>query len=153
MQTTSTEQREDAIGDSDGEVVVGRPMARLAPPTRTSPELHTEMEKNAIAVSSDRKDPMTRPCTPRCADEDTALLVPFRGPNSAIGARIVAPSPSPSRVADSVSRNEQPEDDREAAEHDGGDGVGATEHRAEQVERTGGPLRVGIGSTPCVRPR
>ena len=34
--------------------------------------------------------------------------VPFRGPNSAIGARIVAPSSSPRRVANSASRNDSP---------------------------------------------
>ena len=86
----------------------GSPIARFAPPTSTSPELQTEIEKNATAVSSDRNDPMTRPCTPRCAEDDTALLVPLRGPNKAIGARIVAPATSPSSVASSASRKDSP---------------------------------------------
>ena len=83
-------------------------MARFAPPTRTSPDVQTDMEKNATAVNSDRNDPMTRPCTPRCADDETALLVPLRGPNNAIGDRIVAPRIRPRRVASSASRKDKP---------------------------------------------
>ena len=37
------------------------------------------MEKNATAVSSDRNEPTTRPCTPRWALELTALFVPLTG--------------------------------------------------------------------------
>ena len=40
----------------------------------------TESEKKAMAVNSDRNEPTIRPCTPKCAPEDTALLVPLIGP-------------------------------------------------------------------------
>ena len=120
-------------------------MRRFAPPTSTSPEVHTEIEKNATAVSRDRNEPMTRPCTPRCAEEDTALLVPLRGPNSAIGARISEPEDQPGSVADRPSRNDSPNRIGNAAEHDGGDGVGAAEDEAEQIERARGALVVGNG--------
>lgn len=85
-----------------------RPNSRCAPPTRASPELHTEIEKNATAVSSDRNEPTTRPCTPRCAEEETALLVPLTGPNTAIGHRIRAPATTPSSVAARPCQKERP---------------------------------------------
>ena len=66
------------------------------------------MLKNATAVSSDRNDPTTRPCTPRCALELTALFVPFAGPKTAIGASTSAPSTSPRTVAAAPCQNESP---------------------------------------------
>ncbi len=102
------QQREDAVGHADRHIVVRQADGAVRPPTRTSPDVHTEIEKNATAVNSDRNDPMTRPCTPRCADDETALLVPLRGPNNAIGARIAAPRITPSRVASSASRKDRP---------------------------------------------
>ena len=72
---------------------------RLAPPINASPELQTDNEKKAMAVSSDRNEPTIRPCTPKCAPEDTALLVPLSGPNKPMGARISEPSNTPSTIA------------------------------------------------------
>ncbi len=86
----------------------GRPIRRFAPPTSASPELHTDSEKKAIAVSSDRNEPTIRPCTPKCAPEDTALLVPLIGPNKPIGARISAPTSTPSTIAQTPAWKERP---------------------------------------------
>ncbi len=66
------------------------------------------MEKNASAVSSERNDPTTRPCTPRWAEEDTALLVPFVGPKTAMGASRRAPTTRPVTVAASPCQNDRP---------------------------------------------
>src|SRR5690606_21297176 len=88
--------------------VSGRSIRRLAPPTSASPELQTESEKNAIAVNNDRKEPTIRPCTPKCAPEDTALLVPLIGPNRPIGARINAPSTTPSTIAQTPAWKDRP---------------------------------------------
>src|SRR5690606_14609504 len=82
--------------------------SRCAPPTSASPEDHTEIEKNAIAVSSDRNEPTIRPCTPRWAEEETALLVPLSGPNSDSGARMSAPTSRPSTVAANPCQNDRP---------------------------------------------
>ena len=49
-----------------------------------------------------------RPCTPKCAPEETALLVPLSGPNRPIGARISAPSVTPSRIAHSPAWKDSP---------------------------------------------
>src|SRR5690606_14046320 len=83
-------------------------MNLAAPPTSASPEDHTEMEKKVIAVSRERKDPTIRPCTPKCAEDETALLVPLAGPNSAMGASRRAPATRPSRVAATPCQNERP---------------------------------------------
>ena len=73
-----------------------------------SPLAQTLMEKNATAVSRLKKEPRMRPTTPKCALEDTALLVPVRGPNSAIGARMTAPVRTPATVAANACQNESP---------------------------------------------
>jgi hypothetical protein len=114
----------------------------LAPPISASPELHTESEKKAMAVNSDRKEPTTRPCTPKCAPEDTALLVPLIGPNSPMGARISEPSNTPSTIAQTPRLERQAEQYREAAEYGGGKGVGTTEDHSEQVRRACGAFAV-----------
>ncbi|MNP53304.1 hypothetical protein D3C76_1477700 [compost metagenome] len=80
----------------------------MAPPTRASPELHTDREKNATAVSSDRKEPTIRPCTPKWAPEDTALLVPLRAPNKPIGARIRAPTATPRMIDHKPASKDNP---------------------------------------------
>src|SRR4051794_24755507 len=89
-------------------VVCGSPTRRWAPPTSASPELQTEMLKKATAVSSDRNEPTTRPCTPRWALELTALFVPLTGPNTAIGASTSAPRTRPTTVAAAPCQNESP---------------------------------------------
>src|SRR6478736_4144318 len=86
----------------------GRPTIRFRPPTKASPELHTEIEKNAVAVRRDRKEPTIRPWTPRCAEDETALLVPLVGPKTAIGAKRRAPTTSPVTVAARPCQNESP---------------------------------------------
>src|SRR6476659_8665809 len=86
----------------------GKPTRRFAPPTSASPELHTEMEKKANAVRSERKDPTTRPCTPRCPDDETALFIPLVGPKTAIGQRIRPPTTTPRTVASSASLKDSP---------------------------------------------
>ncbi len=80
----------------------------MSAPTSASPLTHTLMEKKAVAVSNDRNDPMTRPAVPKWAPEDTALLVPVRGPNRPIGARMTAPTTTPSSVASTASRSDSP---------------------------------------------
>lgn len=106
--TASTRQPKSAYAIMYDRLLRSRPNSRCAPPTRASPELHTEIEKNATAVSRDRNEPTTRPCTPRCAEEATALLVPLTGPNIAIGHRIRAPTTTPRRVAASPCQKERP---------------------------------------------
>ena len=59
-------------------------------------------------MSSDRNEPRTRPRTPKCAPEDTALLVPVNGPNRPIGIRINAPTRTPSTVAATASHSDSP---------------------------------------------
>ena len=66
------------------------------------------MLKKATAVSSDRNEPTTRPCTPRWALELTALFVPLTGPNTAIGASTSAPRTRPTTVAAAPCQNESP---------------------------------------------
>ncbi|MCY1186837.1 hypothetical protein D9M73_277480 [compost metagenome] len=61
-----------------------------------------------MAVSSDRNEPTIRPCTPKCAPEDTALLVPLIGPNRPMGARISAPTSTPSTIAATPAWNDRP---------------------------------------------
>jgi hypothetical protein len=61
-----------------------------------------------IAVSSERNEPTIRPITPKCAPLETALFVPFSGPNSAIGMRITPPITMPSSVARTACQNDRP---------------------------------------------
>jgi len=61
-----------------------------------------------MAVSSDRNEPTIRPRTPTCAPEETALLVPVFGPNRPIGARISAPTTTPSTVANTARGSVSP---------------------------------------------
>lgn len=51
---------------------------------------------------------MILPCTPRCADDETALFVPLRGPNTAIGASSSAPMSSPTSIAARPCQKERP---------------------------------------------
>src|ERR1700693_3669059 len=81
---------------------------RRAAPRTASPLDQTLMAKKAIAVSRLRKEPTIRPTTPKCALEDTALLVPLMGPKIAIGARTNAPTPTPSRLASTACDRDRP---------------------------------------------
>src|SRR5580704_137300 len=73
-----------------------------------SPLDHTLMAKNATAASRLRNDPTILPTTPKCALEETALLVPFIGPKIDIGARTRDPIPSPSTEAVTACLNDNP---------------------------------------------
>ncbi len=84
-----------------------------------------------------------RPCTPKCAPEETALLVPLSGPNRPIGARISAPSVTLQQDRPQPGLEGQPEEHRKAAEHGGGEGIGAAEDHAEQIDRRGVAFVVG----------
>ncbi len=60
-----------------------------------------------MAVSNERNEPTIRPCTPKCAPDDTALLVPLSGPNRPMGARMIEPTRTPSK-AQTPAWNDRP---------------------------------------------
>src|SRR5258708_12102498 len=66
------------------------------------------MEKKHMAVNKLKNEPTIRPTTPKCALEETALLVPVSGPKIAIGARMTAPVRTPATVAANACQNESP---------------------------------------------
>ena len=61
-----------------------------------------------MAVNKLKNEPTMRPTTPKCALDETALLVPVSGPKSAIGARMTAPVTTPTTVAAAACQNERP---------------------------------------------
>src|ERR1700677_4456513 len=79
-----------------------------AAPTTASPLDQTLMAKKAIAVSRLRNEPTIRPTTPKCALEETALLVPLIGPNTDMGARINDPITTPQTAAALACQKESP---------------------------------------------
>lgn len=149
MHTTRTSTAKRPYASARVRSFSGSPTARLAPPMSTSPELHTEIEKNASAVSRERNEPTIRPCTPRWAEELTELLVPLRGPNSAIGARTTAPSSSPSSVASRPWAKESPK--RIGKLPSTTVAIVLAPPKVSRNRSSGRALRSGsgIGSTPC----
>ena len=61
-----------------------------------------------MAVSRLRNEPTIRPTTPKCALEETALLVPLSGPNMAIGPSTSAPTATPKAFAAMACQNDRP---------------------------------------------
>ena len=45
---------------------------------------------------------------PKCAPDDTGSLVPLRGPNRLIGARMQVPASTPSTIAQTPALNDSP---------------------------------------------
>src|ERR1700722_12312535 len=81
---------------------------RCTAPTTASPLDQTLIEKNEMAVRRLKNEPTMRPTTPKCALDDTALLVPVSGAKIAIGARMMAPVNTPTIVAASPCQNDRP---------------------------------------------
>src|ERR1700722_6587815 len=73
-----------------------------------SPLDQTLIAKKATAVKRLRNEPTILPTTPKWALDETALLVPFAGPNTAIGDSTHAPMNTPSVVASSACKKDNP---------------------------------------------
>lgn len=110
-----------------------------------SPLVKVEIAKNVTAVSNERNEPTIRPTTPKCAPLETALVVPFAGPNSASHRSENDPSDDdPEQDGKQAFPEGEPEEqDREGTQDDGRKGVRSAEGDAEEVGRLGCAVRRG----------
>src|ERR1700761_9368624 len=123
---------------------------RCAAPITASPLDQTLIAKNAIAVNRLRNEPTIRPTTPKCALEETALLVPLMGPKMAIGANTSAPTATPRVVAATDCQKDSPNMMGNAPSTAVASEFAPPQHRRMKSSTDASRSASGMDSMPCV---